>query len=375
MKKINVTSPLMPSFESYSEKLKEIWDSQWLTNNGKMYTQLKEKLMQRLDCQVELFVNGHMALDVAVKALNLHGEVITTPFTFASTTHALVMNGCTPVFCDITPETYTIDADKIEALITEKTCAIVPVHVYGCVCNLEKIEEIAEKYRLKVMYDAAHAFDVTINGKSVASYGDVSMLSFHATKVFNTIEGGALAYHDETLTHKFCNLRNFGIENEEQVIAVGLNAKMNELCAAMGLCNLELVDGAIERRKRIVAQYMEVLREMSGIRTLDYEAMQAQGIRYNYAYMPIEIDPEVAHYTRDELHDFLLTRNIGTRKYFYPLVTDYKCYREQYCKIHLPVAAKVAARILTLPLAASMTDEDVQRVCEALHEISCKTAL
>ena len=368
MSKINVTAPLMPSFDSYVEKLKKIWDSRWLTNNGQMYTQLKESLEQRMGCQVELFVNGHMALDVAVKALDLHGEVITTPFTFASTTHALAMNGCTPVFCDIDPDTYTMDPDKIEALITDQTCAIVPVHVYGCVCDLEMIGQIAAKHGVFFHTDAVQAYGQI----PVASYGDVSMFSFHATKVFNTVEGGALVYHDEALARKFRNLRNFGIEGEESVTAVGLNAKMNELCAAMGLCNLELVDDAIARRAEIVAQYLEVLGEMPGIRTLDYDAMRARGIAYNYAYMPIEVDPEAAGYTRDELHDFLLTKDIGTRKYFYPLVTDFECYREQYQTVQLPVAKRVAKRILTLPLASSMTEEDVQLVCSTLREMSRK---
>lgn len=372
MSKINVTSPLMPSLDSYVEKLKEIWNSRWLTNNGLMYTQLKEKLEQRMGCQVELFVNGHMALDIAVKALDLHGEVITTPFTFASTTHALAMNGCTPIFCDINPDTYTMDPDKIESLITDKTCAILPVHVYGCVCNVEKIEQIAAKYGLKVIYDAAHAFGVTVNGRSIADYGDISMFSFHATKVFNTVEGGALVYHNKALTQKFQNLRNFGIEGEERVTAVGLNAKMNEFCAAMGLCNLELVDAAIVRRAEIARKYLETLRELPGIRTLDYEAMNSRGIVYNYAYMPIEVNPEVAGYTRDELHDFLLAKDIGTRKYFYPLVTDFECYKEQYQGIELPVAKRVAERILTLPLASSMTEADVELVCTALQEMSRK---
>ena len=370
MSKINVTAPLMPSFDSYVEKLKKIWDSRWLTNNGQMYAQLKEELEARLGCEVELFVNGHMALDIAVKALDLHGEIITTPFTFASTTHALTMNGCTPVFCDIEPDTYTMDPDKIESLITDKTCAIVPVHVYGRVCDLERIESIAAKHGLKVIYDAAHAFGVTVNGKSIANFGDISMFSFHATKVFNTIEGGALAYRDKSLAQKFRNLRNFGIEGEERVTAIGLNAKMNEFCAAMGICNLELVDDAIARRAEIVAQYLKILNQMPGIRTLNYDAMRAKNINYNYAYMPIEVDPEAAGYTRNELHDFLLKKEIGTRKYFYPLIPDCECYHEKYKTIQLPVAKRVAEQILTLPLASSMTDEDVQLVCSALQEMS-----
>lgn len=370
MNQINVTTPLMPNLDVYIKKLQQIWESKWITNNGQMTIALQKALQERMGCEVELFVNGHMALDIAVKALQLQGEVITTPYTFASTTHALVMNGCTPVFCDIKPEDYTIDENKIEALITEKTTAIVPVHVYGCICNVEKIEKIAAKYDLKVIYDAAHAFDVKLNGKNIASYGDVSMFSFHATKVFNTIEGGALAFKkNDMFANSIRSLRNFGIENEESVISVGLNAKMNEFAGAMGLCNLPLMNEALKRRKQIANQYLETLRQIKGIKTLDYTKMAKRGIEYNYAYMPIQVNEEQACYSRDELHDFLITKGIGTRKYFYPLVTDFECYRGKFRNANIPIAQETAKQILTLPMSASMSDEDVKRICNALHEM------
>lgn len=370
---INVTSPLLPDLDSYVEKLHIIWDKKWLTNNGEMCIALQNKLEERLRCKTELFVNGHMALDIAIKALHLTGEIITTPFTFASTTHAIVMNQCTPIFCDIKSDNYTIDEEQIERLITKNTSAILPVHVYGCVCNVEAIQRIADKYNLKVIYDAAHAFDVFVNGISIAEFGDLSMFSFHATKIFNTIEGGALAFHaNEQLSHSVRNLRNFGIENAESVTQVGLNAKMNEFAAAMGICNLESLDQAILRRKEITEKYVACIQKISGIRTLDYRLMQMQGIRYNYAYMPIEVNPKVAGFSRDDLYEFLLKRNVVARKYFYPLVPDYECYKNRFQAGDLPVAKRVSNQILTLPLYATMTDEQVQWVCDSLLNISEK---
>ena len=372
MKQIRVTTPLMPALDDYICKLQTIWENSWLTNNGPMVQELQRALTERTGCAVELFVNGHMALDIAIKALGLHGEVITTPFTFASTIHALVLNGCTPVFCDIKPTDYTIDENKIEALITEKTTAIVPVHVYGCPCNVKQIEEIAAKHHLKVLYDAAHAFDVTLNGTNIASFGDRSMFSFHATKVFNTIEGGALTFRENgTLAERLQRLRNFGIANEESVDFIGLNAKMNEMAGAMGLCNLPLMEQALACRKQITEWYMEVLQEQDGIRTLDYEKMNHQGITYNYAYMPIEVDGQAAGYSRDELCEVLHASGIGARKYFYPLVPDYDCYRGRFrfADAEIPVARRVSERILTLPLSASMCEEDVERVCEVMRNM------
>lgn len=367
---INVTTPLMPSLERYIQELQKIWDSRWMTNNGPEYVQFQQKLEEKLGDKVELYVNGHMALDVAIKALNLQGEVITTPYTFASTTHALVMNGLTPVFCDIKEDDYTIDEDKIEALITDRTCAILAVHVYGCICNVDKIKQIAEKHNLKVIYDAAHAFGVTHNGESVAKNGDISMFSLHATKVFNSIEGGILVYHDEKYTKSLCNLRNFGIENAESVTSVGLNAKMNEFAAAMGICNLEILDEAIQNRKKIVERYLETIGTLKGIKTLDYEAFAEKGYHSNYSYMPIEIDEQVAGYSRDDLFDFLKTKEIIARKYFYPIVSDYECYRDRFDSEETPVAKRVGNRILTLPIAASMTEEEITRCCDALREMA-----
>lgn len=367
---INVTTPLMPSFDRYVDELKKIWESRWMTNNGPEYVEFQKKLECLLQSNVELYVNGHMALDIAIKALELSGEVITTPFTFASTTHAIVMNGLKPVFCDIKESNYTIDEEKIEELITPKTCAIVAVHVYGCLCNVEKIEEIAKKHNLVVIYDAAHAFAVKKNGVSVATYGDISMFSLHATKVFNSIEGGILTYRDTKYTKKMQELRNFGIENAESVTAVGLNAKMNEFSAAMGICNLEILDESIARRKYIAERYCEILANIKGVRTLDYSCFTEEKIEYNYAYMPVEIDAEVAGFSRDDLFEHLKEKNIIARKYFYPIITDYECYREQYDSTLTPIAKRVGERILTLPIAASMTEEEIARCCYAIKELA-----
>lgn len=369
MKKvINVTTPLMPSLDRYIQELEKIWDSRWMTNNGPEYTEFQHQLEELLDSNVELYVNGHMALDVAIKALGLSGEVITTPFTFASTTHAIVMNGLTPVFCDIKRSDYTIDEEKIEELITPRTSAIVAVHVYGCLCNVERIEEIARKHNLLVIYDAAHAFAVKKNGVSVASFGDISMFSLHATKVFNSIEGGILTYCDTKYKKKLQGLRNFGIENEESITEVGLNAKMNEFSAAMGICNLEILDAAIARRKYIAERYCEIISRVKGVRTLDYSYFIKEKIEYNYAYMPIEVCPQIAGFSRDDLFEYLKTKNIIARKYFYPIITDYECYREIYDSALTPIAKEVGKCILTLPIAASMTDEEITRCCEAIRE-------
>lgn len=370
---IHVTTPLMPELDRYVEELKKIWESKWMTNCGPEYIEFHNKLKEMLGDKVELYVNGHMALDVAIKALNLEGEVITTPFTFASTVHALVMNGLTPVFADIKEDDYTIDEMQIEQLITDRTCAILAVHVYGCICNVEKIEEIAKKHHLKVIYDAAHAFGIRHNGKSVARYGDISMFSFHATKVFNTIEGGALVYREEAYTNKLKSLKNFGIENEESVPYIGLNAKMNEFAAAMGICNLEIFQDATAWRKHITERYLETIRILQGIRVLDYASFRIRGITYNYAYMPIEIDSEAAGYTRDELYSYLKEKRIMARKYFYPIVSDYECYRGMFDSSHTPVAKRAGERILTLPISASMTEEDIIRCCDALREMAERT--
>ena len=296
MEKIMVTRSSMPTLEEYVDEIRSIWDTHWLTNMGEKHNRLEAELQKYLKVpNVSLFTNGHMALELGLQALNLSGEVITTPFTFASTTHAIVRNGLTPVFCDINPEDYTIDVTKIESLITDKTTAIVPVHVYGSVCNVEEIEKIANKYGLKVLYDAAHAFGVQYKGRGITSYGDMSILSFHATKVYNTIEGGAICYNDEEYKTKLYRLRDFGIASEEVVDAIGANAKMNEFCAAMGLCNLKYVNQEIEKRKEVVNRYRENLNNVDGIKLLPVQ----KDVVANYSYFPIVINEK----------DFGATRN------------------------------------------------------------------
>lgn len=365
-KRILVTKSTLPPMEEYVEEIKRIWSSNWMTNAGPIYEELENRLRQYLRCKnVELYVNGHMALDIAIKALGLAGEVITTPFTFASTTHALVMNGINPVFCDIKPEDYTIDESKVEALITEKTSAILAVHVYGRPCNVSKLEQIAHKHNLKLIFDAAHAFGVKVNGEPIGNFGDISMFSFHATKVFNTIEGGALVYKDENLTKRLRNLRNFGIEGPESVVQVGLNAKMNEFSAAMGICNLRHLDENIYDRKRVAESYYERLKGLAGIQILDF--LDDRQVTWNYSYFPIVINDTIAGFTRDELFVRLEENGVFTRKYFYPLVTDFECYRNNYFSNDLlPVAHSVANKILCLPMYAGLEEKDIVRVCDTI---------
>jgi len=365
-KKILVTKSMLPPMEEYIQEIKRIWDTCWMTNMGPIYDELVRDLKQYLGCNyIELYVNGHMALDVAIKALNLTGEVITTPFTFASTTHALVMNGLTPVFCDIKPDDYTIDENKIESLITRNTCAIVPVHVYGMPCNFHRIQEIADRHGLKVIYDAAHTFGVTVDGTSLADVGDVSMYSFHATKVFNTIEGGALTFRDKTYEAPFRSLRNFGIASEESVEAVGLNAKMNEFCAAMGVCNLRHIAEAIKARKKAAERYDARLHGIPGLTIPDLFAIKKKKIEWNYSYYPILIDEKLTGINRDEVYDQLKKGDIYTRKYFYPLIVDYDCYKGRF-SADLPVARYTADHVLTLPMYADLDEETVDRICDNL---------
>lgn len=370
-KKILVTRSSLPPLEEYIDEIKGIWDTCWMTNMGPIYQKLEQGLKNYLSCKnVELYVNGHMALDVAIKALHLTGEVITTPYTFASTTHALTLNGLTPVFCDIKPDDYTIDENKVEALITEKTSAILAVHVYGRPCNVTKLQEIAKRHHLKLIFDAAHAFGVRLNGEPIANFGDISMFSFHATKVFNTIEGGALIYSDDSLTKSLENLRNFGIEGPESVVQVGLNAKMNEFAAAMGVCNLRHLDENIQKRKHAAECYYERLKDCAGIRMIDFQ--DDCHVDWNYSYFPIVVDEKAAGCTRDDLFKGLQKENIFTRKYFFPLVTDYECYRGKFEQYQLPVAHYVADRVLTLPMYADLEEEDVERVCNVILSIMGK---
>ncbi len=365
MSLINVTRSSMPEFDEYCEEIKELWDSHWLTNMGSKHKQLEAALKAYLNTpNLTLYVNGHLALENVIPALKLPvgSEVITTPFTFASTTHAIVRNGLIPVFCDINPEDYTIDVTKIEALITEKTSAIMPVHVYGNICDVEAIQKIADKHNLKVIYDAAHAFGVTYKGENVANFGDASMFSFHATKVYNTIEGGALCYSDESLTQILNDLKNFGIHGPESVQYVGGNAKMNEFCAAMGICNLRHLDAEIEKRKKVVERYTERLGAVEGIKLSPI----AEGVKSNYAYFPVVFDGY--KYTRDEVFARLRENEIVARKYFYPLTNSFDCYKGQvgFETEKTPVASYIADRVLTLPLYADLSMSEVDKICDII---------
>ena len=359
MNVINVTRSSLPPFDEYVEEIRNIWDSHWLTNMGAKHQQLERSLEEYLNVpHVRLFTNGHMALEGALTVLNLHGEIITTPFTFSSTTHAIVRSGCTPVFCDINDRDYTIDVEKIESLITEKTCAILPVHVYGNICEWRAIDCIAKKHNLKVIYDAAHAFGVSQNGVSVANMGDIAMFSFHATKVFNTIEGGALTFHDNSLGSRINRIKNFGITDSEMVESVGFNAKMSEFQAAMGLCNLRHLDEALKRRKVAYNRYVERLAEIPGVRF----CTQQPGTIQNYAYFQVVFDG--FKYDRNEVFDRLNAQNINARKYFWPLTNSYSFGKRNVEPT--PVAKYISERVLALPMYEELTIEDVDRVCDVL---------
>lgn len=361
-KEILVTRASMPSYEEFIEEIKPIWETAWMTNMGEFHDTLKDQLRAYLKAKdLLLFVNGHMALEMALQAMDLKGEVITTPFSFASTTHAIVRNHLTPVFCDIRPDDYTIDANRIEELITDQTSAILPVHVYGNVCDVDKIQQIAKKYDLKVIYDAAHAFGVEVDGRGIGTYGDASMFSFHATKVYNTIEGGAVTFHDPSLKVLLNYLKNFGITGKESVEYIGGNAKMNEFQAAMGICNLRHVDENIKKRRLAAERYRERLSGIPGIRLTS----PRKGIRQNYAYFPVVFDGFTL--TRNQVYDLLASHHIFARKYFYPLITDYDCYREQFSGVSLPVAEKIADSVLTLPLYGELSLDQVDRICDMIE--------
>lgn len=356
-----VTRSSLPPLEDYVEKLKAIWDSAWLTNMGQFHEELKQELKEYLQVSgLELFVNGHMALEMILQAMELKGEVITTPFSFASTTHAIVRNGLTPVFCDIREDNFTLDADKLEDLITEKTCAIVPTHVYGNICDVEKIQEIADRHGLKVIYDAAHTFGETYQGVGVGNFGDASMFSFHATKVFHTIEGGAVTYREDWLNDRLYQLKNFGITGKESVEFVGGNAKMNEFQAAMGLCNLKYIDGEIAKRERAAKRYLERLSGVEGIRFSKPDPR----VKSNYAYMPVLFDGY--RKTRDEIYDLLAEHQIFARKYFYPCINAFDCYQEQFDENDTPVAKRISRQVLTLPLYADLSLDVVDQICDLI---------
>ncbi len=359
MEKIYVTKSSLPKLKEYVNVIEELFETRQITNNGKLHNKLENKIKKYLNNDnFMLFANGHLALESAIKALDLTGEVITTPFTFASTTHAIMRNGLTPVFCDINYDDYTIDAGKIESLITDKTSAIIPVHVYGNICDVEKIEKIAKKHSLKVIYDAAHAFGEIYKGKNVASFGDASMFSFHATKVFNTIEGGGLAYKDKNLTSKLKTIKNFGIE-DDTIKEIGFNAKMNEFEAAMGLCNFKHLKTYINKREKIYNMYLDLLKDIKGIKLNKIN----NNIISNYSYFPILIEDEYG-ITRDELFDILKSHNIYARKYFSPAINDTECYKKFLSKT--PIAHDISNKILTLPLYPDLLKKDVIRICKII---------
>ena len=357
--RILVTRSSMPTLEEYVNEIAPLWDSHFLTNMGEKHQQLERDLLSYLDVDnITLFVNGHNALECVLEAMDLHGKVITTPFTFASTTHAIVRKGLTPVFADIRPDNYTLDPAKIEELIDDETTAILPVHVYGNLCDVEAIQDIAARHCLKVIYDAAHAFGVRKNGVSSAMFGDASMFSFHATKVFNTIEGGAVCYRDHDLKEKLDHWKNFGISGLEEVEYAGGNAKMNEFCAAMGICNLRHLPDEIAKRKLVAERYWDNLEGVPGIEV----HRPAEGIESNYCYLPVVFEDEFGA-TRDDVYAALRAQDIFARKYFYPLTTQFDCYRGRFDSYETPIAAHVSTHVLTLPMFADLTMEQVDRIC------------
>lgn len=365
MNKILVTRSSMPSIDEYVNEIKDIWESHHLTNMGPKHNQLHIELKKILKVpNIELFTNGHMALELCIQAFGFKegGEVITTPFTFSSTTHAIVRNGLKPVFCDISKEDFTIDVSKIENLITNNTVAIIPVHVYGNICDVEKIDNIAKKYNLKVIYDAAHAFGEKYNGSGIGNFGDSSMFSFHATKVFNTIEGGAITFNDDKLKDILYNLKNFGIKNEEEVVYVGSNAKMNEFCAAMGICNLRHLSEEISKRRLVYNKYVERLENVKGIKTNRLRV----DVEYNYAYFPIVVDSSEFGVDRNKIFDELKKHDIYSRKYFYPLISDYECYKTKYNSNETPIAKKISNEVLTLPMYSDLQLDSVDQICDII---------
>lgn len=365
MEQITVTSPLLPDREEFNRLLSEIWESKWITNNGQFHRQLEKELADYLKVPyISLFTNGTLPLITALQALRITGEVITTPYSFVATTHSLWWNGIKPVFVDIDPATCNLDPNKIEAAITPRTTAIMPVHCYGKPCDTKAIQEIADKYGLKVIYDAAHAFGVEIDGESLLNAGDMSTLSFHATKVYNTIEGGALVMHDEQTKKRIDYLKNFGFANETTVVAPGINSKMDEVRAAYGLLNLRQVDAAIKARQHVAQRYREALRNVEGVTFFDDMA----GVRHNYSYFPVFIDAEKFGMTRDELYFKMKDANVLGRRYFYPLISDFSTYRglTSATPQNLPVATRIANQVICLPMHNQLSEEDINRVLALL---------
>lgn len=358
---ITVTSPLLPNLDEFTESLKEIWESKWITNNGQFHQKLEAALAEYLKVPyVSLFTNGTLPLLTALQALRITGEVITTPYSFVATTHALWWNGIKPVFVDIDPSTGNIDPQKIEAAITPRTTAILPVHVYGKPCDTEAIQAIADKYGLKVIYDAAHAFGVEVNGESLLNAGDMSTLSFHATKVFNTIEGGAMVMHDEKTKQRIDYLKNFGFANEIEVVGPGINSKMDEIRSAYGLLNLKQVDAAIAARQKVAVAYRKALRNVDGISFWD----DMPGVRHNYSYFPIFIDVEKYGMTRDELYMKMKDQGVWGRRYFYPLISEFSTYRglESSRSENLPNAHMMADTVICLPMHHALTKEEIDKI-------------
>ncbi|HIT84334.1 MAG TPA: DegT/DnrJ/EryC1/StrS family aminotransferase [Candidatus Ornithomonoglobus intestinigallinarum] len=363
MSGINVTRSSMPPFEEYAEEIKDLWDTHWLTNMGKKHNRLREELCKYLSVKnVSLFANGHLALEAAIASMKLTGEVITTPFTFASTAQAIVRNGLTPVFCDINDEDYTIDVSKAEKLISGRTSAIIPVHVYGSVCDVDGLEKLAKKYNLKLIYDAAHAFGVRIGGSGIGAFGDASMFSFHATKVFNTIEGGCVAYSDNSLTDRLHMIKNFGMDKNGHYPEIGGNAKMNEFQAAMGICNLRHIDDEIEKRRRVAARYTERLSGVNGIKIW----REQSGVTHNYAYFPVVFDKAEFGKSRDEAAAALAEHNIFARKYFFPPVNELECYGGRFEAQKTPIAKRISESVLALPIYAGLSIDDADMICDIL---------
>ena len=366
-KQITVTSPLLPDLDEFQGLLKEIWDSKWVTNNGQFHKQLEKALCEYLNIPyISLFTNGTLPLLTALQALHINGEVITTPYSFVATTHAIWWNGCKPVFVDIEESTCGINPDKIEAAITPRTTAIMPVHCYGIPCDLERIQSIADKYNLRVIYDAAHAFGVEVNGESVLNQGDLATLSFHATKVYNTLEGGALVMHDAETKKRIDYLKNFGFAGETEVVAPGINSKMDEVRAAYGLLNLKQVDEAIEKRRQVAIRYREALRDVKGIRFYD----DMVDVRHNYSYFPIFVDAEKYGMTRDELYFKMKEQGVLGRRYFYPLISTFSTYRglPSAAPENLPVATRIANEVICLPMHHELSGEDISRILELIVE-------
>lgn len=360
-RKITVTSPLLPDLNEFNELMKRIWDSKWITNNGSFHKQLEKELAEYLKVPyISLFTNGTLPLITALQALRISGEVITTPYSFVATTHAIWWNGCKPVFVDIDPATGNIDPNRIESAITSRTTAIMPVHVYGKPCDTDAIQTIADKYGLKVIYDAAHAFGVEVNGDSLLNAGDMSTLSFHATKVYNTIEGGAMVMKDAATKERIDYLKNFGFANETTVVAPGINSKMDEMRAAYGLLNLKQVDSAIEARQKVAIKYREALRDIEGISFFN----DMPGVKHNYSYFPIFVDENKYGMSRDDLYFKMKDHNVLGRRYFYPLISTFSTYRglDSADPKNLPNATRMAEQVICLPMHHQLSEEDIERI-------------